>query len=37
MKTTGSALNSNKQREMKWLDLEKQQMEKRANQKKSHN
>ena len=37
MKTTGSALNSNKQREMKWLDLEKQQMEKQVNQQKSCN
>ena len=37
MKTTGSALNSNKQREMKGLDLEKQQMEKQLNQQKSRN
>ena len=37
MKTTGSALNSNKQREMKWLDLEKQRMEKQVNQQKSRN
>ena len=37
MKSTGFALNSNKQREMKWLDLEGKRMEERANRQKSRN
>ena len=37
MKSTGFALNSNKRREMKWLDLEGKHMGKRANRRKSRN
>ncbi len=35
VKSTGLALNSNKCKEMKWLDLEEQQMEKQVNPQKS--